>query len=90
MLQVAHLQPILKSDNGNFPLISCPKTKVTMGAKMMQVKEPGSNTFPGSGYISPQCGLKGLFQRSRIPGFGVVIGVTLVRKSHLHKKVTGS
>lgn len=33
MLQVAHLQPILKSDKGNSPLISCPKTEVNHGVE---------------------------------------------------------
>ncbi|WP_024296585.1 hypothetical protein [Lacrimispora indolis] len=48
-----------------------------MGSKMMQVKEPGSKDFPDSDYISPQCGLKGLFHRGLISVIEVVAGVAL-------------
>ncbi|MDF2596928.1 MAG: hypothetical protein K0R05_2798 [Anaerocolumna sp.] len=61
-----------------------------MGSKMMQVKEPGSKTSPGSGYISPQCGLIGFNHRGQVSCIGVVAGVTLACKSHLNTKVTGS
>ena len=49
----------------------------TMGSKTVQVKAPGSQSFPGTAYISPQCGLEILFRRGRFCSNGVVIGVML-------------
>jgi hypothetical protein len=48
-----------------------------MGSKMMQVKEPGVKTSPDSVNISTQCGLRGLFHRSRFYGIRVGTGVTI-------------
>ncbi len=56
----------------------------------LTVKVPGSQSFPGTAHISPQCGLKGKTQRGRICNHGVGTGVMNCGNPHLSRSMEGS